>query len=196
MHKLPEHKNRKEIPEYNIWKAMRARCSTGCKSNQTYKEKNILVCEEWNDFKAFYRDMGARPSSKHSIDRINNNEGYSKDNCRWTTQKTQCENRGSFNLVFIHNGEPKVLKQIASEENIKYTTLYKRIKDGMTLEEALNTIHRYKSHKINGKDLSLVEICEKLNLSYSAVYTYKKRHKELSIEEVLNYYNKSIEDIV
>ena len=54
MYKLPEHKNRKEIPEYHTWKNMRARCNAPCnKENGNYQKNNIIVCERWNDFGEF-----------------------------------------------------------------------------------------------------------------------------------------------
>ena len=195
MYELPKHKNRKEIPEYHIWKAMRARCSKGCKSNQTYKDKNIEVCDEWNDFVAFYNDMGPRPSEKHSIDREDNNKGYSKSNCRWATQKTQCENRGNFNLVFVYNNKPMVLKAIAKEVKISYTTLRHRIvKQNMSLEDAIKFID--KKYLVNGEPKDLVEICNEYSLSYSALNTYVNRHKDVHIKKVLEKYNVFIDDIV
>ena len=104
MYKLPEHKNRKEIPEYHTWKNMRARCNAPCnKENGNYQKNNIIVCERWNDFEKFYEDMGPRPSDKHSIDRIDNSKDYFPENCRWTNQTVQCSNRGDFNKIFIHN---------------------------------------------------------------------------------------------
>lgn len=197
MYIVPEHKNRKEIPEYLIWKGMRARCSITCNSNETYKEKNITVCDRWNDFVLFYNDMGPRPTSKHSIDRIQNDGNYEPTNCKWSLQKEQCENRGSFNKVFIHNGVPKVLKAIALDEGIKYTTLYNRMfKYNLSLDEAIAKLKRNESHMINGSMFSLKQICENYGLSYSAVHTYMHRHKELSLKEVLSFYNVIIEDIV
>jgi hypothetical protein len=58
-----------------------------------YEERKIDVCEEWFDFKSFIRDMGERPSKKHTLDRIDNNLGYFKENCKWSTAKEQCRNR-------------------------------------------------------------------------------------------------------
>lgn len=194
---LPEHKNRKEIPEYRVWRGMRARCSITCSSNQSYKEKGITICEAWDDFKVFYNDIGPRPTSKHSIDRIDNNGNYEPSNCRWTLQQEQCENRGSFNKVFIHNGEPKVLKAIAKDEGIKYTTLYNRMfKYNLSLDEAIAKLKRNESHMINGQMFSLKQLCDNYGLSYSAVHTYKHRHQDLSIKEVLGFYGIIIEDIV
>ena len=199
MNILPEHKNRKEIPEYNVWKAMRTRVSKNCKGNNTYKEKGIEICERWNNFELFYKDMGKRPSEKHSIDRIDNDKNYSPENCRWTTQSVQCSNRGSFNKIFILNGEPKVLKDIAREVGIVYTTLYNRIYvHNIPFEEAILKKNKNKSITLFEKDFSLLDICNKYNLSYSAVSTYQQRHRDMPIEQILAFYNVIIkkEDIV
>ena len=179
MYKLPEHKNRKEIPEYHIWKAMRARCSKTCNSNLTYKEKNITVCEEWNDFIVFYNDMGPRPSDKHSIDREDNNGNYCKSNCRWVIQKTQCENRGEFNKIFTYNGESKVLKEWARFFKIDYSVLHKRITyQKLSFEEAIN----YKGpgvREYNGEFKTLQEWADQYGISKGNLSSRLSRGKTM-----------------
>ena len=132
--------NKRSMPEYRAWKAMKARCYAPSSTKGTYREARISVCDEWrNDFDRFLHDMGHRPSSAHSLDRIDNARGYEKSNCRWATQKTQCSNRGAFNKVFTHKGETLVLKAWAERFGIKYTTLYQRIyRSGMPFERAIS----------------------------------------------------------
>lgn len=85
----------KPPPEYGVWSMMKDRCSNP--NNDSYADygaRGIAVCVEWqNDFTAFMRDMGPRPSPKHSIDRKNNDLGYTADNCRWATSVEQANNR-------------------------------------------------------------------------------------------------------
>lgn len=78
---------------HSIWNQMKRRCY---KKNHPeyfrYGARGIRVCEEWHDFKNFYRDMGTRPKNR-SLDRIDNNGNYSKSNCRWATIKQQNDNK-------------------------------------------------------------------------------------------------------
>jgi len=173
---LPEHKNRKEIPEYRIWKGMRARCTSACNKNISYQKKNIQVCDRWNDFILFYEDMGKRPTIKHSIERRDNDKGYCTDNCYWATASEQAKNRGSFNRVHTINGESKVLKDWAKHFNIKYTTLYMSIvQHNRTLEEAVVNIRKKKTVTINGVDKSIHQWCIHFNIAQSTYYRRIKR---------------------
>ena len=80
--------------EQYIWSCMRQRCKNP--KNPVYKHyggRGIAVCERWNSFQNFYSDMGPRPTSKHSIERVDNDKGYDPTNCIWATRYVQAKNQ-------------------------------------------------------------------------------------------------------
>lgn len=81
-------------PEYNAWVNMRQRCyNENHPEYFRYGDRGVTICDDWEDYRIFLSDMGPRPTEKHSLDRINNDSGYSKENCRWADKTTQSYNQ-------------------------------------------------------------------------------------------------------
>lgn len=80
---------------YGAWSTMIQRCTNpALKCWKNYGGRGITVCNRWrNSFENFFSDMGLRPSGKHTLDRKNNDLGYSPQNCKWATWKEQANNR-------------------------------------------------------------------------------------------------------
>ena len=80
--------------EYATWDSMKQRClNPNAKAYKNYGARGITVCERWMSFENFLSDMGRRPSNGFDLDRINNEEGYCKENCRWIERKANIRNR-------------------------------------------------------------------------------------------------------
>lgn len=80
-------------PLYAAWVTMRQRCNNpNDKHYARYGGRGIRICPEWDDFGQFLQDIGPRPSSGHSLDRINNNGNYEPGNIRWATKREQVNN--------------------------------------------------------------------------------------------------------
>lgn len=125
-------------PEYRAWVELRARCNPdrGEKS-APYIRRGIKVCDRWlAAFENFYADMGPRPSSKHSLDRINNDGDYEPSNCRWATAKEQGNNRSN-NRRLTLDGVSKTISEWSRELKIPWHTLRNRQRAGLTDAEIL-----------------------------------------------------------
>lgn len=128
-------------PEYKAWDSMIQRCNTP--SDRRYRKyggRGITVCDEWShSFENFYMDMGDKPSPEYSLDRIDNNKGYCKDNCRWTTEAVQQRNRSN-NRMFTYKGETLCFTDWANRYGLGFSTLwYRLVTQGWDIEKALLT---------------------------------------------------------
>lgn len=120
--------NKMGTPEYLAWKNIKSRCYNKNQTNyHLYGGRGIVVCDDWiSNFLAFYKDMGERPSPLHSIDRIDNNGNYCKENCRWATILVQANNRRG-NRRFDYKGEILTISELARKYGISDANLRRRI---------------------------------------------------------------------
>ena len=131
------HTNR-TTPEYNVWVAIKKRCY-----NPTYKDfprygaRGIRVCDRWlESFLNFLADMGRRPSSRHSLERINNDGPYAPENCRWALSVEQANNRRN-NRHITFNGRTLTVAQWERALGTKRGLILDRLQRGWTIDAAM-----------------------------------------------------------
>lgn len=123
---------------YNVWKDMRRRCTNEKRGNyKNYGGRGITVCDEWQDFQAFY-DWAMSNGYKEglTIDRINVNGNYEPSNCRWATQREQANNKRT-NILLDVGGVKHTVAEWATIKGIRPSTIYSRLYRGCSAEKAL-----------------------------------------------------------
>ena len=119
---------------------MQRRCNNPKSSRYAdYGGRGITVCDRWQDVALFHKDMSAGYVDGLTLDRIDNEKGYSPENCRWATAHQQMRNRRS-NIKVTIGGRTQILKDWCKELGINYHSAYNRItKMGWEPEQALRT---------------------------------------------------------
>lgn len=132
---------------YRTWASMLRRCDNATQDSfKFYGARGIKVCKRWYRFSNFRDDMyktyiqHSSTFSEHdtTLDRVNVNVGYSKENCRWATLKEQARNRRN-NRYILYKGESKSLASWAEEYGLTYAQLKLRLRRGWNIERALTT---------------------------------------------------------
>lgn len=133
-----ETSDKKPSVEYRTWTAMLTRCrNINCNNYKDYGARGISVCESWNKFENFLQDMGRRPSNNHSLNKIDNNGMYCKENCEWALFPIQAANKRNTRYV-TYNGKEIAVCLLAREYNISNQLLSARLKRGWSIHEALH----------------------------------------------------------
>jgi hypothetical protein len=129
-------KEERAHPEFELWRTMKKRCrNKNDKSFPKYGGRGIEICDSWfNSIDAFLKDMGKRPSEKHSIDRIDNNGNYERSNCRWATIEEQNRNKSS-NVWLEYGGKKMVKNDWAKHLGISVNSLNYRLKNWKDLDK-------------------------------------------------------------
>ena len=124
-------------PTYRSWHKMLSRCrNTAVHNYANYGGRGIGYDPRWEQFEEFLFDMGERPLGT-TLDRINPDGDYCKNNCRWATPKEQQRNRRCI-VMYQYAGRQQCLAAWAEEFGIGAAALRKRIRRGWDLERALN----------------------------------------------------------
>lgn len=143
-------------PEYEAWQGMKARCYAPSNSKYPqYGGRGIRVCERWlNSFAAFRADMGLRPSSAHSIDRIDVNGNYEPSNCRWALPQTQARNKQATAKTTLPSAIAPLI-DVAEAQGIAYRTVWARRKRGEPESEWFRPVRQL--HYIGGVGKTMAE---------------------------------------
>jgi hypothetical protein len=124
---------------YNVYRSMLDRCNNeSTKSYKDYGARGISVCNEWLTFEGFYSDMGESYKQGLTIERINYDGNYCKDNCIWIPKRDQGLNKRN-NKMVTYNGELVALVKICREKNLNCKTIKHRLNRGWDIEKALST---------------------------------------------------------
>ena len=133
-----------------IFYLMNARCDPNGVNKKDYFDRGITVCEEWKDnflaFAIWAIENGY--ADDLTIDRIDNNKGYSPSNCRWASLREQANNRRN-NTILTYNGESHTIAEWSRKLNMSRDTISLRIRKGWSAEEALTTPIRKRKKKGN-----------------------------------------------
>lgn len=135
---------------YKAWRGIISRCYNESEKNYyLYGGRGIIVCNRWRGeygFINFLEDMGDPPTQNHSIERINVDGNYELSNCKWATRIEQANNKRNTKYLLI-NGVKIALSLAASQYGLRRGTVFNRIKNGYTAEEAVTL-------PLGGKDRS------------------------------------------
>lgn len=115
---------------------MRRCTEEGHKDYSNYGGRGITVSDRWRDFSNFLADMGAKPGPGYSIERLDNDSGYGKDNCIWATRAVQNRNTRANHFIEV-DGRRMCLAEAAEVTGINYGTLKSRLNRGWSVERAL-----------------------------------------------------------
>lgn len=135
---IREHHGMKHTGVYGVWCAMISRCTNS--DNPAYKDyggRGITVSGRWGWFSSFYADMGVRPDGA-TLERVDNNKGYSKENCVWADRTAQGRNKRN-NVLLTIDGETQPLCVWAERSRLRYATVHQRLRKGWTPEAAVKT---------------------------------------------------------
>jgi len=134
---------------YRVWKGMKYRCyNENFPSYSRYGGRGIGICKEWKNTFAVFKKWAEKTGYREplTIERINNDKGYSPENCKWIPKKDQSLNRNS-RRELEYNGVKKSVKEWAEEYGMKYDTLWMRLKRGWEIGKSIS----YPVNKNKGK---------------------------------------------
>lgn len=142
--------------EYQRWSKMRSRClNPKDKSFKDYGGRGIGICTEWeSSFEQYLSDMGHAPSSME-LDRVDNDKGYSKENCRWASRKQNMRNTRHNTPITVGGIKYGSIAELSEKVDFPVSIIHDRIKNGWPNDSLLSPVKNilspyYKPLKIQG----------------------------------------------
>jgi hypothetical protein len=121
---------------YGVWQAMRDRCSNPNRADYyRYGGRGVFVCAEWQSFEVFLQDMGHPPAGA-TLDRIDNDGPYCKENCRWASRKEQVYNSTAVRIVQVGD-RLAPLRVWLGETGVPRHRFYNLLKKGVPADRAV-----------------------------------------------------------
>ena len=194
-HHLHKHGHRPKAgasPTYATWLSMKSRCNRPESHNyHLYGARGISICERWSDFVFFLADMGERPEGK-TLDRIDPNGNYEKENCRWATTTEQSRNKRDSIVTEIFEVSMNLV-DIADYFEVPRTTIYRRYHQGLRGSDLIDRSNRNKyrcGEKSSASKLSNSDVLEIRALSNvgvtQAVIAKSFSVSQTTISEIVN----------
>lgn len=156
---------------YETWKNIKRRCDEpDNKSYDIYGGRGITYDERWSEFDPFYEDMKDGYSDNLTIDRIDPDGNYTKENCRWADKEEQANNTRT-NVYVEYKGETLTVAELCRKYDFNYDVVRHRLLRGQPLEEAIEPVTR-ETLDFNGKTKTVTEWAELYGMTY---HQLKKR---------------------
>jgi hypothetical protein len=112
---------------YKIWTGIKTRCNNRNRPRyDDYGGRGIKVCDEWQTFEGFWNDMAVGYADNLTLDRIDVNKDYNKENCRWATYTEQANNKRN-TILYTYNGETDTLPNLCRKYDKDYRIVRQKI---------------------------------------------------------------------
>lgn len=119
---------------YRAWVSMKRRCSaTVGDTFANYGARGIGYCDRWKAFTNFLADMGNPPSEKHTLERKNNDDGYSPENCKWATRTEQNNNKRDTIKI-----DGRTISELSASSGVARDTIYRRLRRNWPAERLVS----------------------------------------------------------
>lgn len=158
---------------YHIWGNMKKRCDNpNSPDYPRYGGRGISYTKKWGEFIYFWNDMKDNYSDNLTLDRIDNDKGYSKENCRWVSKMEQSNNTRQVKNI-VYKGKEYTITELARMYNINRGSLANRLKNGWSVNDALNETYDNKERlSYKGEIKTVGEWAQEKGMTY---HQLKKR---------------------